>query len=255
MRRPRVAVDHILPKLTTFSPVLVASSVENWGILRGTVFRIRKTIRLFSAATKIQPQNPRLFFSGVACDDSNVEAVFAKEEETFLYCPIVEEKEETFLLDSNVEEKKKTFLCDPNVEEKKETFLSNTISEKKEESFLYHPSVSSEDRGETVPFSGSDSSVVCPQEFFAGVEHGEFLVYADHLLFGSSLNFPGVDCVVRAGMIELFLSGLSEDCVMEADTAGPLSYGLFVDSPDAKSLAIHIQNGVSVRAACKAKRK
>ena len=43
---------------------------------------------------------------------------------------------------------------------------------------------------------------------------------------------------------------------MEADTAGPLTYGLFVDSPDAKSqMAIHIQNGVSVRAAYKAMRK
>ena len=79
---------------------------------------------------------------------------------------------------------------------------------------------------------------------------------ADHFLFGASLNFSTVDCVVRAGTTKLFLSGLSEACVMEADTSGPLCYVLFVDSPDAKSqMAIHIQNGVSVRAAYKAMRK
>ena len=81
-------------------------------------------------------------------------------------------------------------------------------------------------------------------------------MYADHFLFGASLNCSAVDCVVRAGTTKLFLSGLSEGCVMEADTAGPLSYGLFVNSPDAKSqMAIHILNGVSVRAAYKAMRK
>ena len=63
------------------------------------------------------------FFSGMACDDSNVEAVFAA-------------KEETLLLDSNVDEKEETLLLDSNVEEKKETFLRNTISEKKEEIIL-----------------------------------------------------------------------------------------------------------------------
>ena len=43
---------------------------------------------------------------------------------------------------------------------------------------------------------------------------------------------------------------------MEADAAEPLSSGPFVDSPDAKSqMAIHIQNGVSVRAANKPMRK
>ena len=79
---------------------------------------------------------------------------------------------------------------------------------------------------------------------------------ADHFLFGASLNLSAVDCVVRAGTTELFPSGLSVSCVMEADTAGLLSYGPFVDSPDAKSqMAIHIQNGVSVRAAYKAMRK
>ena len=62
-----------------------------------------------------------------------------------------------------------------------------------------------------------------------------------------------MDCVVTAGTTKLFLSGLSEGCVMEADTAGPLTYGLFVDSPDTKSqMASHIQNGVSFRAAFKA---
>ena len=43
---------------------------------------------------------------------------------------------------------------------------------------------------------------------------------------------------------------------MEADTAGLLPSGSFVDSSDAKSqMAIHIKNGVSVRAAYKAMRK
>ena len=85
----------------------------------------------------------------MACADYNVEAVLAKKEDKFLYCPNVEEKEETFLCASNVEAKEETFLC-------------ITTSEKKEEPFLYHRSVSSEDRGETVPYSGSDSRVVCP---------------------------------------------------------------------------------------------
>ena len=81
-------------------------------------------------------------------------------------------------------------------------------------------------------------------------------MYADHFLFGASLNLSAVDCVVRAGTTELFPSGLSAGCVMEADIAEPLSSGPFVDSPDAKSqMAIHISNGVSVRAAYKATRK
>ena len=66
---------------------------------------------------------------------------------------------------------------------------------------------------------------------------------ADHFLFGASLNLSAVDCVVEAG-------------TMEADTAEPLSSGPFVHFPDAKSqMAIHIENGVSVRAAYKAMRK
>ena len=106
--------------------------------------------------------------------------------------------------------------------------------EKKEETSLYNPNVSSRDRGETVLFSGSDSRVVCPQEFFAGVEHREFLVYADHLLCGSSLNLPGVECS------------------MEVDTADLLPSGPSVDSPDAKrQMGIKIEKGVSVRAAYK----
>ena len=112
------------------------------------------------------------------------------------------------------------------------------MSEKKEETFLYHPSVRSEDRGETVLFSCSDSRFVCPQESFAGVDHREFLMYADHLLFGASLNLPGAECM------------------MEKDTAESFPSGSSVDSPDAKrQMAIHIENGVSVRAAYKAMRK
>ena len=57
-----------------------------------------------------------------------------------------------------------------------------------DESPLYHPNVSLEDRGGIVPFSGSDSRVVCPQECFAGIDYRGSLVNADHLLFGASLN-------------------------------------------------------------------
>ena len=43
---------------------------------------------------------------------------------------------------------------------------------------------------------------------------------------------------------------------MQADATEPLSSGPFVDFPDSKSqMAIHIRNGVSVRAAYKAMRK
>ena len=192
----------------------------------------------------------------MACDDFSAEAVFAEPEKMLLHDSNIDEKEGTFLFDSNVDVRKETFLCYSNVEEKEETFLRITTLEEKDESSLCYQHVSSEDRGDIVPFSGSDSKVVGPQEFFAGVDHPGSLVYADHFLFGPSLNFSAVDCVVRAGTTKLFLSGLSEGCVMEADTPGSLSYGLFVDSPDAKSqMAIHIQNGVSVRAANKAMRK
>ena len=62
--------------------------------------------------------------------------------------------------------------------------------------------------------------------------------------------------MVRAGTTKLFPSGLFADSATEADAAEPLSSGPFVDSPDAKSqMAIRIQNGVFVRAACKAMRK
>ena len=160
------------------------------------------------------------------------------------------------MLHPNVEDEKETFLSNPNAEEKEETFLCNTMSEDKEESFLYYSNVSSEDRGEFVPFSSSDWRVVCPQEFFAGVDHREFLVCAGHFLFVASLSLSVVDCVVEAGTTELLPSGLSEDCMMETDTAESLSSGPFVDSPDVKSqMAIHIENGVSVRAAYKAMRK
>ena len=81
-------------------------------------------------------------------------------------------------------------------------------------------------------------------------------MYADHFPFGASLDLSAVDCVVRAGTTDLFPSGLFADCAVEADTAEPLSSGPFVDSPDTKSqMAIHIQNGVCVRAAYKAMRK
>ena len=126
----------------------------------------------------------------------------------------------------------------------------------KDESSVYYPHVSSEDREEIVPFSGSDSKVVCPQEYLSGIDYCGPLLSADYFLCGASLNLFAVDCVVRAGTAKLFSSGLSEGCVMEADTAGPLSFVLFVDSPDAKSqMAILIQNSVSVRAAYKAIRK
>ena len=95
---------------------------------------------------------------------------FAEQEKTFLFDSNVEVRKETFLCYSNIEEKEKTFLRDPNVEdenetllynsnteEKEETFLRNTMLQEKDESFLYYPNVSSEDRGEIVPFSGSDS--------------------------------------------------------------------------------------------------
>ena len=118
------------------------------------------------------------------------------------------------------------------------------MAEKKEGTFLYNPDVSSRDRGESVPLSGSDSRVVCPQksqllrESCAGVDHREVLVYADHSLFGPSVNVPGVECS------------------MEVDTAEPPPSGPSVDSPDAKrQMAININNGVSVRAAHKAMRK
>ena len=79
---------------------------------------------------------------------------------------------------------------------------------------------------------------------------------ADHFLFGTSWNLSAVDCVVRVGTTKLLPSGLIADFAMEADAAEPLSSASSVDFPDAKSqMAIHIQNGVSVRAAYKALRK
>ena len=112
----------------------------------------------------------------------------------------------------------------------------------------------------------------------------------DHFLFGTSLDLSALDLVVKAGTVKLFFSGLSEDSAMEVDAAeplfsglsgesamevdaaeplfsglsedsamevdaaGPLSTGL--DSLVAKSqMAIHIQNGVSIRAAYKGMRK
>ena len=68
----------------TFSRVLVASSVENWGILRGTVLR-KKGRRSFSFQRgKETITDSETFFSGMACDDFNTEAVFAEQEEMFL---------------------------------------------------------------------------------------------------------------------------------------------------------------------------
>ena len=173
------------------------------------------------------------FFSGTACDDFSTQAVFAEQEkmflpdsnvdvrkETFLCYSNVEEKEETILLDSNVEDEKGTFLYDSNTDEKEETFVRNTMHEELEESSLYHPNVTLEYRGDIVPFSGSVSRVVCPQEYFAGVDHRGSLVNAGHFLFGPSLNLSVVDCVVRAVTTKLFPSGISEGCVMESDTDG-----------------------------------
>ena len=134
--------------------------------------------------------------------------------------------------------------------------MRNTMHEEVEESPLYHPNVTLEDRGDIVPFSGSGSRVVCPQEYSAGIDYRGSLVNADHFLFGASLNLSAVDCVVRAGTTELCPSGLFADSSMEADASEPLSSGPFVDFPDAKSqMAIHIENGVSIRAAYKAMRK
>ena len=134
----------------------------------------------------------------------------------------VEEKEKTSLLDPNVEYEKETYLCNSNTEEKEETILRDMMPEGIDESPLYHPNVSLEDRG-IVPFSGSDSRVVCQQECFAGIDYRGSLVNADHFLFGASLNLSAVDCVVRAGTTELFSSGLFADCAMDADAAEPLS--------------------------------
>ena len=63
-------------------------------------------------------------------------------------------------------------------------------------------------------------------------------MYADHFLFGASVNFPGVEYS------------------MEVDTAEQLPSGPSVDFPDAKrQTEINIGNGVSVRAAYEAMRK
>ena len=79
---------------------------------------------------------------------------------------------------------------------------------------------------------------------------------ADHFFFGTSLNLSAVDCVVRAGTTKLLPCGLFADLAMEVDAAEPLSSVSSVDFPDAKSqMAIHILNGVCVRAAYKAMRK
>ena len=160
------------------------------------------------------------------------------------------------LLDPNVEDEKETYLYNSNTEEEEETFVRKTMNEELEESTLYRPNVTLEDRGDIVPFSGSDSKAVCPQKYFAGIDYRGSLVNADHFLFGASLNLSAVHCVVRAGTTKLFPSGLFAGSAMEADAAEPLSSGPVVDFPDAKSqMAIHIQNGVSIRAAYKAMRK
>ena len=184
--------------------------------------------------------------------DSNVEV----RKETFLCYTNAEKKEETFLFDPNVEDEKEVYLYDSNTEDEEETFLHNTNVEEEDESSLNHQHVSSEDTREIVRSSGSDSKSVCPQKYFAGFDHRGLLVSADHLLFGTSLNLSAVNSLVRAGTTKLFLSGLFAGSAMEADTAELLSSGSFRDSPDAKTqLAIHIQSGVSVRAAYKAMRK
>ena len=59
--------------LTTFSPVLVASSVENWGILQGTVLRKRKTTHSLFTGDKETATESETFFSGMALGDLNVE--------------------------------------------------------------------------------------------------------------------------------------------------------------------------------------
>ena len=122
--RTKAVIDHSWPMLATLSPVLVASSVENWAILRETVLRKRKTIHLFTAATKRQPQSPRPF-SGMAIGDLNAETIFVEQDELFLHDSNIDElgdlnagtffagQEELFLHDSNIDEKSGTFLFDP----------------------------------------------------------------------------------------------------------------------------------------------
>ena len=117
--------------------------------------------------------------------DLNNEAVFAEQEEMFLPDSNIDEKEGTFLSDSNVDVKKETFLCYTNIEKKEETFLRSTTLEEKDESSLHYQHVSSEDRREIVPFSGSDSRAVCPQKYFAGFAYRGSLVNADIFYLGS----------------------------------------------------------------------
>ena len=117
----------LLPKLTTFSPILVVSSVENWGILRGIALRKRRMIRLFSAATKDVVTGSETFSVVWRAMPPMLRPFLPWRKRRFLYCPNIEKKEETFMRGSNVEEKKETFVCNPNVEEKGETFLCDTI--------------------------------------------------------------------------------------------------------------------------------
>ena len=83
--------------------------------------------------------------------------------------------------------------------------------------FAYNPNVSSRDRGESVPFSGLDSRVVCAhksrsqQGSCVEVDHQEFLVYADHFPFGPSVNFPGVKNSMEVDTAEHLPSGPSVD--------------------------------------------
>ena len=83
--RTKAVINHSLSMLTTFSLVLVATSVENWGILQGTVLRKRKRIHLFSAATS------ETFFRGMTLGDLNVETVLVEQEELFLHDSNIDE--------------------------------------------------------------------------------------------------------------------------------------------------------------------
>ena len=110
MGRARAAVGHILPKLTTFSPVLVVSSVENWGILRGTVLRKKVDDASPFSSDKDLVKGSEISFNGVVCEDHNTEADFAKNEETFSCNPSVEENEETFCA-TQMSKRRKRHFC------------------------------------------------------------------------------------------------------------------------------------------------
>ena len=91
--------------------------------------------------------------------------------------------------------------------------MRNTMHEELEESSLYHPNVTLEDRGDIVPFSGSDSRVVCPQEYFAGTDYRGSLVNADNFLFGAFFE------LCRRTVVRWYYQALPFWTLRTADTA------------------------------------